>query len=459
MRSLPVRYWLWLLLSAVIAVPVVTSLAVVITRPPPPPIERWADHTVTPQVRTLLADPAADWASPAWQSSLDEALASASLEVMLIDETGRVVYRSTDAPTTAPRDSIAPGGLAVILDPASTAGHGTAILSPAPGPPVDRRMDLADLDLWRIPIAQIAALVLIVAAIALLVNYAFLRPLTELITAMRRVGSGDLETRLPRSRVTEVDQVAQAFGSMADELRQSLEREQALELERRMTIGALVHDLRTPLFSLRGYLEGIATGVAGTPERQARYLQLAREKADVLERLVFDLFEYTRAEYLREVPRPEQLDLGDLLRRTIEGLQPQADARGVQLELAGETAPLVIPGDPMLLTRAVENLLDNAVRYTPEGGDIQVRWAQSHGQAEFSVADSGPGISPEDLAHIFAPLYRGETSRNRRTGGAGLGLAIARRLIRAHGGELTASNGPHGGAIFTAVLPMQEHGA
>lgn len=459
MRSLPVRYWLWLLLSAVIAVPVVTSLAVVITRPPPPPIERWADHTVTPQVRTLLADPAADWASPAWQSSLDEALASASLEVMLIDETGRVVYRSTDAPTTAPRDSIAPGGLAVILDSASTAGHGTAILSPAPGPPVDRRMDLADLDLWRIPIAQFAALVLIVAAIALLVNYSFLRPLTELITAMRRVGSGDLETRLPRSRVTEVDQVAQAFGSMADELRQSLEREQALELERRMTIGALVHDLRTPLFSLRGYLEGIATGVAGTPERQARYLQLAREKADVLERLVFDLFEYTRAEYLREVPRPEQLDLGDLLRRTIEGLQPQADARGVQLELAGETAPLVIPGDPMLLTRAVENLLDNAVRYTPEGGDIQVRWAQSHGQAEFSVADSGPGISPEDLAHIFAPLYRGETSRNRRTGGAGLGLAIARRLIRAHGGELTASNGPHGGAIFTAVLPMQEHGA
>ena len=116
MRSLPVRYWLWLLLSAVIAVPVVTSLAVVITRPPPPPIERWADRTVTPQVRTLLADPAADWASPAWQSSLDEALASASLEVMLIDETGRVVYRSTDAPTTAPRDSIAPGGLAVILD-------------------------------------------------------------------------------------------------------------------------------------------------------------------------------------------------------------------------------------------------------------------------------------------------------------------------------------------------------
>ena len=459
MRSLPVRYWLWLLLSAVIAVPVVTSLAVVITRPPPPPIERWADHTVTPQVRTLLADPAADWASPAWQSSLDEALASASLEVMLIDETGRVVYRSTDAPTTAPRDSIAPGGLAVILDPASTAGHGTAILSPAPGPPVDRRMDLADLDLWRIPIAQFAALVLIVAAIALLVNYSFLRPLTELITAMRRVGSGDLETRLPRSRVTEVDQVAQAFGSMADELRQSLEREQALELERRMTIGALVHDLRTPLFSLRGYLEGIATGVAGTPERQARYLQLAREKADVLERLVFDLFEYTRAEYLREVPRPEQLDLGDLLRRTIEGLQPQADARGVQLELAGETAPLVIPGDPMLLTRAVENLLDNAVRYTPEGGDIQVRWSLSHGQAEFSVADSGPGISPEDLAHIFAPLYRGETSRNRRTGGAGLGLAIARRLIRAHGGELTASNGPHGGAIFTAVLPMQEHGA
>lgn len=459
MRPLPVRSWLWLLLTAVVAVPVVTSLVFVITRPPPPPAERWVNRTLTAQVRTLLDDDTANWQDPDWQADFTTALAAGSLKAMLIDETGRMIFRSPGAPASATSDSDAPGGPAVVLNAVTATGPGVAVLFPAPGPSPDRFLDLTDFDAWRIPVAQIAALVLIVAAIAVLVNQSFLRPLADLIGAMRRVGSGDLDARLPRSRVTEVDQVAQAFGTMAEELRHSLEREQALELERRMTIGALVHDLRTPLFSLRGYLEGIATGIADTPAKQARYLQLSREKADTLERLVAELFEFTRAEYLREAPRPESLDLGDLLRRTSEALQPQADARGVHLELAGSASPLVVPGDPMLLTRVIENLLDNAVRYTPAGGVIQVHWWQENGQAAFSVADSGPGIAATDLPHVFAPLYRGESSRNRRTGGAGLGLAIARRLLRAHGGDLEAANAPQGGAVFSGVLPLEEHAA
>ena len=110
-------------------------------------------------------------------------------------------------------------------------------------------------------------------------------------------------------------------------------------------------------------------------------------------------------------------------------------------------------GDPHLLTRAVENLLDNAVRHTPPAGEIGVAWECAGDDVRFSVVDDGPGIPPADLPHIFTPLYRGDSSRNRRTGGAGLGLAIARRLIRAHGGELTAANAPDGGALFLAWLP------
>jgi signal transduction histidine kinase len=220
-----------------------------------------------------------------------------------------------------------------------------------------------------------------------------------------------------------------------------------------MTIGALVHDLRTPLFSLRGYLEGLATGLADTPEKTARYIRVCREKADALERLVADLFDYTRIEYLEEVPRSEPVELGELLRRTAEGLQPQADAKSVLVTLDGPGMPLLVLGDPALLMRAVENVLDNAVRHTPRGGEIRVAWQQDAGSAVFTVADSGPGIAAADLPHIFTPLYRGEASRNRRTGGAGLGLAIARRLLRAHGGDLTAGSATTGGALFTGHLP------
>jgi signal transduction histidine kinase len=106
-----------------------------------------------------------------------------------------------------------------------------------------------------------------------------------------------------------------------------------------------------------------------------------------------------------------------------------------------------------LLTRAVQNLVDNAIRYTPMGGEVAMRWWAEGDKIIFSVADTGPGIASHDLAHIFQPLYRGEESRNRETGGVGIGLAIAQRIIAAHGGSLSVANRPDGGAVFTVSLP------
>jgi signal transduction histidine kinase len=207
------------------------------------------------------------------------------------------------------------------------------------------------------------------------------------------------------------------------------------------------------LFSLRGYLEGMETGVADTPEKRAYYLAVAKEKANALERLITDLFEYTRLEYLDLVPTREPLDLGALLRHTAEGMRPQAETKAVELALDGSPEPMEIEGDGHLLTRAVENLLDNALRHTPAGGVIRLGWHREAQKVVFSVSDTGPGIAPEDLPHLFAALYRGEGSRNRRTGGAGLGLTIAQRILIAHGGDLTAANQPSGGACFTASIP------
>ena len=114
----------------------------------------------------------------------------------------------------------------------------------------------------------------------------------------------------------------------------------------------------------------------------------------------------------------------------------------------------MIEGDAHLLARVVENLLDNALRHTPSGGEVTVRWRADAGRMTFTVADTGPGIAARDLPHLFDPLYRGEASRNRETGGAGLGLAIARRILRAHGGDLVAANRDDEGAEFTGWLPL-----
>jgi signal transduction histidine kinase len=245
---------------------------------------------------------------------------------------------------------------------------------------------------------------------------------------------------------------------MSAALQGALARQAALEEERKLFIGAIAHDLHTPLFVLRGYLQGLENGVVTSPEKVAAYCAECRARVDALSRLVADLFAYTKVEYLDQIVQRELLDLRSLLAHTLAGFQPLAAQKRLALTLAGPDAPCPVEGDGHLLTRAVENLLDNALRHTPEGGEISVRWGMEDGQVVVQVMDTGPGISPADLPHLFTPFYRGEASRNRQTGGAGLGLAIARRILQAHGGDLTPANRPTGGAAFTATLPpLQAH--
>jgi signal transduction histidine kinase len=299
-------------------------------------------------------------------------------------------------------------------------------------------------------VVPLVVFVLTMASIAWLAGRTVLRPLTAMRQAARQIAGGDLAIHLPSPQLREVADVADAFGAMGEALRNSLERQAELEQQRRLVIGAIAHDLRTPLFSLRGYLEGLDRGLADTPEKAARYLAVSRQQADNLERLIADLFAYARLDYLEETPRCAPLDLAVLLADAVESAEPRAAEKGVMLVAQGQESCLV-EGDDHLLTRAVANLLDNAVRHTPPGGRIAVCWERTVVGYRFRVSDSGPGIPPTDLPHIFDPLYRGDASRNRVTGGSGLGLAIARRILRAHGGDLIAANLARG-AEFTGTL-------
>jgi signal transduction histidine kinase len=286
------------------------------------------------------------------------------------------------------------------------------------------------------------------------VGWAVLKPLRAMSAAARKVGKHDLEFALPSSRVREVNEAMSAFTAMGQELRTALARQVELEQERQFYISAIAHDLNSPIFALRGYLEGLEAGIAATPERAQRYLQVCQAKVSELEHLTADLSAYTQIERLEQTMRHEPLELDALMRDAVDGIRPQAEAKGVTLALSPRAPTCSCVGDWRLLQRAITNVLENAVRYTPTGGAISVAWGSDGDQWRFTVTDGGPGIASEDSPHLFAPFYRGEASRNRATGGVGLGLAIAQRILHAHGGVLTAANSPYGGAVFTGMAPV-----
>lgn len=289
-----------------------------------------------------------------------------------------------------------------------------------------------------------------------LLGWWVVRPLAAMSTASRRIavdGLAEVNLSLPPSPVREVAEAAAAFGAMGDGLRESLGRQAELEQERRFFVGAIAHDLRTPLFSLRGYLEGLEKGIASSPEKSAHYIAVCQQKADELEHLITDLFAYSQLDYMERPQEREGVDLVQLLRDAVDGVRPQAEVKGIALAVEMPAESCETLASPHLLARAIGNLLENALRHTPAGGEVTVSLREEGTDWIFTVVDTGSGIAAHDLPRIFDPLYRGEASRSRQTGGVGLGLAIARRAFQAHSGELTAANGVAAGAVFTGKLP------
>lgn len=282
-------------------------------------------------------------------------------------------------------------------------------------------------------------------------------PLATIERAALRIAAGDIDAELPQSRVREINEVAAAFMVMGNGLRAAVRQQAAMETERRTLISAVAHDLRTPLFALRGYLAGIDQGVAKTPEKITHYLAMCRAQAETLEQRVTALFDYTRLEYLAQAAACAPLRWDELVKETVERLQPAAAAKQIELAIAAADALCTIYGDVSMLARMLDNLAENAVRHTPAGGRIVLTWRAVPGRVEFCVADSGPGFAPADLPHVFAPLYRG-AAENRATDGVGLGLATALRIAQMHGGGLEAANRAAGGAEIAGWISREQAG-
>jgi signal transduction histidine kinase len=432
-RTLPIRKWLALALIALVVVPICITGGV-------------AFHVVgiggngqTAAIAEIHAN-ADRWHDPQWQEATRAKFAGRSVDFDLI-ENGTTIYRSSDNPLNSNSGKLV---REFIVSPANP--RQTFIL-------YTNEYGGGRANFWIIPLVGLSTLILTLAVIAWLLGRTVLRPLAATGEAARSIAEGNLEFDIPSSRVREVAEVNDAFGAMSEALRESLSEQAEVEQERRIFISAIVHDLRTPIFALRGYLEGLMTGVADTPEKRVRYVEIAQDKAAALERLITDLFEFTRLEYLEQAPNRELLDFGVLLTQLADSLRPQAEAKEVRLTVAPLPDNGTVFGDAHLLSRAAENLLVNAIRHTPSGGHVWIECRVEPLWVRFSIFDTGSGIPEADLPRIFNPLFRGEQSRNRRTGGVGLGLTIARRIMQAHEGDLSADNHSSGGAVFSGTLP------
>jgi len=375
-----------------------------------------------------------EWTNLNWQKELNEKLQIMKLEAVIQSTEDRDIFRSNPER----RGSLSSTERFSIIEDGQLIGRVTLYL------PKSSSVSM---------FSAFAGLLLAFFVVGVEIRRYVLKPLESMSFAARRIAGGDLEVQLPSSRITEVAEVRDGFEAMVKGLRQSFDKQAELEEERRFVIGAVAHDLRTPLFALRGYIDGLEQGIAQSPEKVTKYLAVCKEKSAQLDRLVEDLFTFTKMEYLETELNEKPIDLQTILIKSIDSLSPLARQKRISIEQYN-TEKCIISGDAHLLERAVSNLLDNAVRHAPVDGEIEIQCINDCDRVVFSIHDSGPGFSSEELKRIFEPLYRGEASRSRSTGGSGLGLAISQRIIRRHKGELTASNHPEGGALLTGWIPV-----
>jgi signal transduction histidine kinase len=281
----------------------------------------------------------------------------------------------------------------------------------------------------RVLIAASVVAVLASVGLALVFARMLAQPLAEIGAAARRIADGDYAARVPRGGPEEVASLADSFNQMAA----AIERQEEM---RRDFIANAAHELRTPLTNLQGYLEALRDGVI-TADR-ATYESLY-EEADRLVRLSRSLDALAEGDAATSPPQLVELDLAAAIRSALDLAAPGAERAGLRVAV---DVPAALPAraDPDRLAQVLANLLSNAVRYTPAGGEITVRAERRPGDILVSVANTGDGIPADDLARVFERFYRVEKSRDRERGGAGIGLAIVKQLVEASGGRVGAES-------------------
>ena len=318
-------------------------------------------------------------------------------------------------------------------------------------------------------VAKVTALALLIIVLAggvvgVLVFNLLTRRLKALSAEMHRVsltGFAEPPERLPvRSGGDEIDELGRNFTAMSERITEQIEQLEENDRLRRELVSNISHDLRTPLAAMQGYLETlIIKGERLDDEARRQYLKIARKHTVRLSTLIGDLFELSKLDANQAPPQFEAFSLQELVQDVLQEFQIEAEQRGIDLNIEFDTGGPQTVGDIGLIQRVLENLVKNAVRFTPDGGEVTISIAEKPDVLAVAVSDTGPGIADEDLPRIFERFYSAVDGEQARSDSSGLGLAIVKRILDLHKSRITVSSRQNAGTRFEFELPLHRQAA
>ena len=275
----------------------------------------------------------------------------------------------------------------------------------------------------------------------------------KIAMAIQNISEGDLNTQIEVVGDDEFSAMASNLNRMEADIRKLMDKERESERTKNELITNVAHDLRTPLTSIIGYLELLSSGPAISQEMQKKYIDIAYSKAKRLEKLIEDLFGFTKMNYGKLAMHVSKVDIVKLLGQLLEESYPNFANKGLSYELQSNVPAKIITADGNLLARLFDNLIGNAIKYGAEGKRITVKVMAAADTVQVSVTNYGYVIPAEELPLIFDKFYRVEQSRSTHTGGTGLGLAIVKNIVDMHGGTITVKSDLNG-TVFTVTLQV-----
>ena len=294
-----------------------------------------------------------------------------------------------------------------------------------------------------------------------LTRYVFrgiMTPIDILVSGVHEIRDGNLSYRIEYEQKDEFSAVCADFNEMAQQLSDMVERQQREETNRRELIAGISHDLRTPLTSIKAYIEGIEKGVASSPQMRAKYLETIKSKTIDLEHTINQLFLFSKLD-IGEFPlRLEEVDIGLELHSFIERHEKEYSEKGLAVSLAESADNAYAMIDIVQFRNVASNILDNSVKYNEnERAEVAIACRRDGNKVKISFTDNGPGVSDETLVKMFDVFFRGDASRNEPSKGSGLGLAISKKIIQRLGGHIKAANASGGGLMIEVTLPVTEN--
>ena len=289
--------------------------------------------------------------------------------------------------------------------------------------------------------------------LARVITRRILLPLQELNAAAVQIMNGNLDVEIRNQYDDEMGRFSTAFNVMRARLKESLDRQSAYERSRNELIANISHDLRTPITSIRGYVEGLQDGIARDEQKFTRYLAVIKNKTDQLDRLIEDLFQFSQLESGQLAMDIRDLDSREFLEAMVAPLEMEFHDASMVLTVERPFPSRSIQVDSDRLAQVFENMIENAKKYADNPAEMTISARDEGDWIRIVIKDNGTGISEEDLPYLFERFYRGEKSRSRAFGGAGLGLAICKQIVEKHDGHIGVESRPGLGTEIYLMLP------